>query len=218
MLGNIRKHDGVLCASQITRDTNAAVESWMNIVKTNTLGKERSLRIGLFVKEEFKVVNGRLREYLSNVSAIKTPRNHSKNKPLDKETAEFAEESWQRPSEHKKKKSYFFSPVKECPQPKSSKTEQKLTMPKNNSIDDTAPVKKSKNRAKKDKDHTREMNMSNTPTWTDKTLPPGIQNQGNTCWLISSLQALAAVPNLNLTGNKISLLCNCLLVCFNVYF
>ena len=117
-----KKHEGIKSAPQITRYTNAAVESWMNIVKTYTLGKQRPVRIGMFVKEEFKVVKGRLREYLSNVSAIKTQRNHSKNEQFDKETAEYAEESWQRPSEHKRKKSYLFSPVKECPKPKPSKT------------------------------------------------------------------------------------------------
>ena len=78
MLGNMKKHEGIKSAPKITRYTNAAVESWMNIVKTYTLGKQRPVRIGMFVKEEFKVVKGRLREYLSNVSAIKTQRNHSK--------------------------------------------------------------------------------------------------------------------------------------------
>ena len=64
--------------SDVIRDTNAAVESWMNVVKTQTLGKEILLRIELFIRGEYEVIKVRLREYLANVSMLKIPSKTSK--------------------------------------------------------------------------------------------------------------------------------------------
>ena len=87
------------------------------------------------------------------MSAIKTQRNHSKNKQLDKETAEYAEESRQSHTSFLQSKNVLNQSYKDC---------KKLPMPKISTIDDTANIKKPKNHANKDTEHTLQINTSDT--------------------------------------------------------
>ena len=173
MLGDLQRHKEQ-SKSDVTRDTNAAVESWMNVVKNRTLGKEIPVRIGLFVREEYKVIKGRLREYLANASMLKAPSKTSKTptRTKDNEKAEFAKETWQQRSEKKRKQTVYFSPTDKCPGPKEKKK---------------ATVQQEIHQASSNKDK--------------KYLPQGFRNTDNICWLISSVQAMAAVSSLNLKGN-----------------
>ena len=348
MMGNLNRHASGI-KSVVTRDTNAPVESWMNVLKTRTLGSERPVRVGKFVREEYKAIRGRLREYMGNVALLKTPRKSTtKTPPRSEEAPEHAKEEWQSRSHGKKKPPYYFSATDKCPEPKQPKQKngtnetggrkkqqktgkdnaiprkrkttvdderpkkQRKMNPKDNTSpkqrktsDDTAPDKerkaskdnlrstgrdKKENTSKKDKtepdeSQTEEENDNTSPkqrktsddtvpdkegktskdnlrstgrdkkentskkdkTETDKsqkeeekdkknektrnqnkgfthtkprnknerhehgkerhnrkdTLPPGFKNVDNTCWLISSVQSLAAVTSLNLKGKHI---------------
>ncbi|KAH3782375.1 hypothetical protein DPMN_160290 [Dreissena polymorpha] len=102
--------------SAITRDSNAIVESWFNIVKSKLLCKKGGVRVGQFVKLVFTDVQGRLREYAgdSELEGLKTTN----------EGVADARESWSKKRKPVKKGPHYYAANATAvpKQPKESKS------------------------------------------------------------------------------------------------
>lgn len=169
MLGQIERHsvkrvmhDSV---QSLTRESNAHVENWMKIVKCDTLQKDVRLRAGKFVRKLHVNLKGRIVAFQNNLHQFK-PQNVVQNN----EDFNNAEESWNKKGTPlTKRKSRYFTPIAE---PKGMKPE-------------TPKQTKAKSKPQK-------MNDMTTKDQS-KLLPKhGISNRQQTCWIISTLQAIAA--------------------------
>ena len=158
-------------ANQVSRDNNAYVENWMRIVKVSTLLGKKGSRLGFFVRKIHTVLKGRLEEFLKD-SQYKPPSRKEKTK-VEAEAAERAEEKWKSPKQKgSSKKPFFYSPPRRMPTPRgATKTQGK-------------PSQTSNARAKE--------------KWTRQPFHGiGLENNGNMCWMNSTIQALAAMHKLN---------------------
>ncbi|CAC5413778.1 unnamed protein product [Mytilus coruscus] len=169
MLGPIERHSGEKImddsVQSTTRESNAHVENWMKMVKCDTLQKDVRLRAGKFVRKLHMNLKGRIVAYQNNLHQFK-PQKVVQNQ----EDFNDAEESWNKKGTPlAKRKSRYFSPI----------TELKGTKPET--------TKQTKTKSKPPK-----MNAMTT-TDQSKILPKhGISNRQQTCWIISTLQAIAA--------------------------
>ncbi|XP_053374366.1 uncharacterized protein LOC128546961 [Mercenaria mercenaria] len=282
MLGDLSRHqqksheiDKVVLEE--TRDTNANVENWMKIMKVDTLGGKKKIRIGLFARHAHKTLKGRLREYLRGVDEAPKKRPLKKRKTMPKsEAPEVTEETWKKNTEKSgtTNKPFFYSPPKKFPSPKKGKKtpqvrkkkttnkpyQRKGTSAKSENVQiplvvssgsvsdalknerfsqyipkpQTDPVKGTKieeekgNNEMDDSDSlgkkmgkgSKKMGKgsSSVPSSGKRKQftifemrgfsaglkkRPGIKHFGNTCWLISTLQGLAALKNTDPQGTDI---------------
>ena len=69
--------------SRKTRDNNAPVEAWMNVIKNSILRKERSMRVGKLIRLIHRDLKGRLRKHVLVVEGNKARTFSYKRKKKD---------------------------------------------------------------------------------------------------------------------------------------
>ena len=64
-----------------TRDSNSTVENWMKILKIDTLGRAKRLRVGKFVRTVHITLIGRLKEHILAPKRKKTEDENTQESP-----------------------------------------------------------------------------------------------------------------------------------------